>query len=116
MRVEILNEDKMYRDASYLIKDDAAIDSIARIQHFVLGAVREHCPEKWTSIAYHNRGSPDYNSEKQITANVFVGPGAIHAWGELEEEIIDSIQLQSTVFLGKLDINIEILPGQISLK
>ena len=113
MRVEICNEDKMYMDTSYFIKDDTAIHSIARIQPSVLGAVMEHCPGKWTSIAYHNRGAPHYNSEKRITAIVYIRPGAIHAWGELEERIINAIQ--SAGFPADIDISVEILPGQISL-
>lgn len=113
MRVEICNEDKMYTDTSYLIKDDAAINYIARVQPFVLGAVMEHCPGKWTSIAYHNRGAPHYNSEERITAIVYIKPEAIHAWEKLEEKIISAIQ--SAGFPAEIDISVEILPGRISL-
>lgn len=113
MEVEIQNEDKMYMDASSFIKDDATVDSIARIQPYVLGAVMAHCPAKWVSIAYHNRKRLHTNNEERATAIIFVKPGAIHEWGELEEKIVGAIQ--SATFPKEIDINVEILPGRISL-
>ncbi|KFY07116.1 hypothetical protein V492_07432 [Pseudogymnoascus sp. VKM F-4246] len=113
MTVEIWNEDKMYRDASSLITDDAIINSIAKIQPAVLGTVMEHCPMKWTSIAYHNRGPPSNGSEQKLTVIVFIRPGEVHAWGELEDNIIHAIT--SSSFPNELDIHVEILPGELSL-
>lgn len=111
--VEICNEDKMYMDASSFIKDDAVINAIAKTQPFVLDAVMGHCPGKWTSITYHNRGALHYDSEKKPTVIIFIRPGAIHAWGELEEKIISAIQ--SAPFAGEIEIGVEILPGRLSL-
>ncbi|OAF57723.1 hypothetical protein VC83_05630 [Pseudogymnoascus destructans] len=111
MRVEIRNEEKMYWDVSDFIRDDAAVNTITRIQPSVLAAVEQYCPGKWTSIAYHNRRAPFYNSEKKITAIVFIEPGTIYAWQDFEEVIANVIR--STTFNGEVAISIEILPGRI---
>ncbi|KAL5353313.1 hypothetical protein ACLOAV_001349 [Pseudogymnoascus australis] len=113
MGVEIQDEDEMYMDASYFIKDDATIRAISRIQPYVLGAVMAHCPGKWDSIAYHDRKRLRTNSKKRATAIIFVKVGAIHAWGDLEEKIVSAIQ--AATFPEEIDINVEILPGRISL-
>ncbi|OBT68454.1 hypothetical protein VE03_02945 [Pseudogymnoascus sp. 23342-1-I1] len=113
MGVEIQNYEKMYSDASYFIEDDATIHSISRIQPYVLGAVMEHCPAKWTSIAYHHRERQRYEGETRVTAIIYVKPGKTHAWGELEEKIVSAIQ--SATFPEEIDIAVEILPGRISL-
>ncbi|OBT79867.1 hypothetical protein VF21_01574 [Pseudogymnoascus sp. 05NY08] len=112
MRVEICNEEKMYRDISHFIKDDAMIDTISQIQPFVLDAVMEYCSGKWTSIAYHARGSPLYNSEKKATAIIFIKPGTRHAWSDFEDKIASVIQ--SATFPGETTISVEVLPGRIS--
>ncbi|KFX89836.1 hypothetical protein V490_06785 [Pseudogymnoascus sp. VKM F-3557] len=112
MLVEILNDEMMYRDVSVdLIKDDATIDAVTKIQPYVLGAVMESCPGKWTSIAYHNRGLPFYKCETRPTAIIFVKPEAIHPWAELEEKIIRTIT--SAAFPEDINISVEILPGRI---
>ncbi|KFY56547.1 hypothetical protein V497_06165 [Pseudogymnoascus sp. VKM F-4516 (FW-969)] len=112
MRVEIRNDEMIYGDVSVdLIKDDATIDAITKIQPSILGAVMELCPGKWTSIAYHNRGLPFYKCETRATAIIFVKPGSIHAWAELEEKIIRTII--SAAFPEEINISVEILPGRI---
>ncbi|KFY19467.1 hypothetical protein V493_07949 [Pseudogymnoascus sp. VKM F-4281 (FW-2241)] len=112
--VEIRNDKKMYAELSHFIEDEAVIRSIARIQPFVLGAVLEHCHGKWTSIAYHNRSHFDYGSEMKVTALIFIRSGAIHAWAELEEKIVGTIQ--SAGFPADIDISVEVLPGQLALR
>jgi hypothetical protein len=113
LRVEIWNEEKMYTGVSYLIRDEATVNYITKIQPFVLDAVMKHCPGKWTSNTYHYRGSLYNNSEDRLTAIIFINPGAVHAWAELEEKISSTII--SAAFPEEIDISVEILPGRISL-
>ncbi|KFX89542.1 hypothetical protein O988_08600 [Pseudogymnoascus sp. VKM F-3808] len=112
MRVEIYNDEMMYGDVSVdLIKDNSTIDAITKIQPYVLGAVMESCPGKWTSIAHHNRGLPFYKCVTRPTAIIFVKPGAIHPWAELEEKVFRTII--SAAFPEEINISVEILPGRI---
>ncbi|KFZ05672.1 hypothetical protein V501_08134, partial [Pseudogymnoascus sp. VKM F-4519 (FW-2642)] len=113
MGVEIRNEEKSYSDISYIIRDEATINFITKIQPFVLDAVMKHCPGKWTSIAYHYRGTQYYDCEDRLTAIIFIQPGAIHPWAELEEKISNTII--SAISPEEIDISIEILPGRIAL-
>lgn len=113
VRVEIWNEEKMYSGVSYVIRDETTINYITKIQPFVLDAVMKHCPGKWTSITYHYRGTLYNNSEDRLTAIIFIKPGAVHPWAELEEKISSTIT--SASFPEEIDISVEILPGRISL-
>ncbi|KFY30485.1 hypothetical protein V494_08146 [Pseudogymnoascus sp. VKM F-4513 (FW-928)] len=120
MTVEICNEDKMYKDASSLITDDSTINTITRIRPCIVAAVKQHCPGKWTSIAYHAREVQPWSSsqswidssERKPTVIVFVKPGTNHAWAEFEKTIADVIR--SATFQGEASISLEILPGRIS--
>ncbi|KFY84910.1 hypothetical protein V500_08887 [Pseudogymnoascus sp. VKM F-4518 (FW-2643)] len=111
MRVEIRNEEKMYKDVVHVIRDHDPVEALQRIQPLILNATKEFCPGKWSSIGIHNRGHAPRDSEKKITVTVSIRPGSVDAWGAFEEKIVRVIE--SAIPLGEVDIAVEILPGQI---
>ncbi|KFY07117.1 hypothetical protein V492_07433 [Pseudogymnoascus sp. VKM F-4246] len=120
MRVEIRNAAKMSRNVSELVKDDSTINTITRIRPSIVAAVKQYCPGKWTSIAYHARGVQPWSSaqswidssERKPTVIVFVKPGTKYAWADFEKTIADVVR--SATFQGEASISLEILPGRIS--
>ncbi|KFY30486.1 hypothetical protein V494_08147 [Pseudogymnoascus sp. VKM F-4513 (FW-928)] len=112
MRVEIRNEEKMYKDVSHIIRDHDTVETLKKVQPLVLAATVEFCSGKWSSIAYHNRGLAPRDSEKKVSVVVFVKPGSVDAWGVFQK-IMDVIE--SAISLEDADIYVEIQPGHIML-
>lgn len=112
MRIEIQNPEKMYQDVSHFVRDEATLDTMTKIQPIVKHTVMEHCPGKWTSIAYHNRGPRYGNIDQRPTVVVFITPGSIYSWEQFEERIFNVVQ--SARLPDEVELSVEILPGCIS--
>ncbi|OBT51238.1 hypothetical protein VE04_08528 [Pseudogymnoascus sp. 24MN13] len=118
MRVEIRNEEKMYKNVSHIIRDDGVVEILERIQPLVNDAVKEFCVWKWSSIAYHDRGLERHGfeprgTEDKVSVIVFIRPGSVDAWEVVEGKIVGAIE--SALPLGEIDISVELLPGLVQL-
>lgn len=118
MRVEIRNEEKMYKNVSHIIRDDDVVEILERIQPLVNDAVKEFCVGKWSSIAYHDRGLERHGfeprgTEDKVSVIVFIRPGSVDAWEVVEGKVVGAIE--SALPLGEIDISVELLPGLVQL-
>lgn len=121
MGVELENPAKKYYDISSAISPGTSVHkSFLQIEHVVEAEMKDLCSGLWTSIAYHNRYSKfsgDVGFEEltpvefveQPTVIVFVAPGSLAHWGEVETQIRRAIE--AVPFEEDVEIALEILPG-----
>ncbi|KFY75029.1 hypothetical protein V499_04984 [Pseudogymnoascus sp. VKM F-103] len=121
MDVELENYFESYYDISSAIRPGTSIHkSFLQIEHVVETEVRRSCSGLWTSIAYHNRRHKFADSinvgflsltgvVEQPTVIVFVTPGSMAHWGEVEAQICQAIE--AAPFEEDVEIALEILPG-----
>jgi hypothetical protein len=106
--VEIRNQEKMYFDASSIIRPDTAIHrALMQVQPIVSAQVEKSCPGYWKTIEYHMRGPRLRASDRKPTVIITVKPGTRHLWQTVESQIEEAIK---SVNLD-LEINLEIMPG-----
>ncbi|KFY79165.1 hypothetical protein V498_08984, partial [Pseudogymnoascus sp. VKM F-4517 (FW-2822)] len=114
MSVELQNRFKSYTDISWAICPGTALyRSLLQIEPVVLAEVRKLCSGVWTSIAYHNRQNKSAAAVgvgiQQPTVIVYVMPGSLASWGEVEAHIrraIEAVPVEEDV-----EIAPDILPG-----
>lgn len=111
MEVEIQNPNEMYSDSSSPIRDD-----ICRVHGIVDPAltaeVEKNCGPSWTRIAYHcrKRRFPENREDPgQPTILIFVNPGPMAVWGQIEERICRAIE--ESPCPDNVEIALEILIG-----
>jgi hypothetical protein len=106
--VEIRNQEKMYFDASSIIRPDTDIHrALMQVQPIVSAQVKKSCPGYWKTIEYHMRGPRLRASDRKPTVIITVKPGTRHLWQTVESQIEEAIK---SVNLD-LEINLEIMPG-----
>jgi hypothetical protein len=114
IRVEIRNEDLMYRDISYVIKPQTVEHrACMEIEDLIFDQVKKSCPGDWTSICYFMRGTKDQTeASRKLTLVVGIKPRQRSLWGFVEEQVANVVQS-----LKKSDINIhiELLPSRVHL-
>ncbi|OBT79868.1 hypothetical protein VF21_01573 [Pseudogymnoascus sp. 05NY08] len=113
MRVEIRNEEKIYKDVYHIIRDDDVVEMLEGIQPLVNDAVMEFCGEKWSSITFYDRGLEPRDSEKVVSVIVFIRPGSVDAWEVVEGKIVGAVK--SALPSREIDIYVELLPGLVEL-
>lgn len=125
MGVELLNRSKTYSDISSPINPGTFVHrSFLKIEPVVEEEVRKCCSGLWTSIAYHIRHKkftnfmatdalapmPRYvEPVRRPTVVVFIAPGSLVHWDEIEAQICDAIE--AVPFEEDVEIALEILPG-----
>ncbi|OBT70669.1 hypothetical protein VF21_10319 [Pseudogymnoascus sp. 05NY08] len=120
MGVELESPYQWYYDISSAISPGTSIHKASlQIEHVVEAEVRKSCSGLWKSIAYHNRqhkladsaniGFPSLTGVVKPTVIVFVTPGSMAHWGEVEAQIRRAIE--AIRFEGDVEIALEILPG-----
>ncbi|KFX89541.1 hypothetical protein O988_08599 [Pseudogymnoascus sp. VKM F-3808] len=113
MRVEIQNDDLMYKDYSHALQDDDAVEILERAQPLVIDAVKESCQGMWSSISFHERGLAPHDSKNKPSVVVIIRPGSVNAWGAFEEKIVGIVE--SVLLPGDRDIYVELMPGLVEL-
>ncbi|KAL5350771.1 hypothetical protein ACLOAV_004340 [Pseudogymnoascus australis] len=114
MGVELENPFNSCTDISSTICPGTSLyRSLLQIEPVVLAEVRKLCPGVWTSIAYHNRQNKFAVTVgvgiQQPTVIVYVMPGSLASWGEVEAHIrraIEAVPVEEDV-----EIALDILPG-----
>lgn len=121
MGVELQSPSQRYYDISSAISPGTSVHKVfLEIEPVVEAEVKKGCSGLWTSIAYHNR----YNKfagdvgigeitpiefVEQPTVIVFVVPGSLAHWGEVEAQIRHAIE--AVPFEEDIESALEILPG-----
>ncbi|OBT63661.1 hypothetical protein VE03_06123 [Pseudogymnoascus sp. 23342-1-I1] len=94
MEVEIQNPNEMYNDVSVPIRDDDICRVLDIIKPALMAEVDKNCGTSWTSIAYHcrKRRFPENREDPgQPAIIIFVNPGSMAPWGQVEERTADII-------------------------
>jgi hypothetical protein len=114
IRVEIRNEDLMYRDISYVIKPETVEHrACMELEDLVFDQVKKSCPSDWTSICYFMRGRKDHTeASRKLTLVVGIKPRQRSLWAFVEEQIGDAVQ---SLKKSDVDIYIELLPSRVHL-
>ena len=112
IRVEIRNEDLMYRDTSYVIKPQTVEHrACMEIEDLVFDQVKKSCPSDWTSICYFMRGTKDQTeASRKLTLVVGIKPRQRRLWELVEEQVGDVVQ---SLKKSNIDIHIELLPSRV---
>ena len=112
MEVEIQNPSEMYDDVSVLIRDDNICRVLDMIESALTAEAKKNCRPSLTSIAYHccKRRFPENREDPgQPTILIFVDPGSIAVWGQIEERICRAIE--EAPCPDNVEIALEILIG-----
>ncbi|KFY83830.1 hypothetical protein V500_09868 [Pseudogymnoascus sp. VKM F-4518 (FW-2643)] len=95
MEVEIQNPSEMYDDVSSPIRDDDICRVLDMIEPVFTAEAEKNCRPSLTSIAYHcrKRRFPENREDPgQPTILIFVNPGSMGVWGQIEERICRAIE------------------------
>jgi hypothetical protein len=113
IRVELRNDNMMYRDISSIIRPGTPEQfACMDIEESVYEEVKRSCPGDWNSICYFMRGPRGQTKGLKLTLVVGIMPRKRNQWGWVEERISDALQS----FKNKeIEIHIELIPGWVQL-
>jgi hypothetical protein len=114
IRVEIRNEDMMYKDVSSIIKPQTVEQrACMEIEDAVQEQVKRSCPGDWTFIGYFMRGKTgQMETSRKLTLIVGIKPRKRSLWGVVEEQIDEAVK---SVKKSDIDIHIELFPSRVHL-